>query len=632
MAVAGPPTSRAKLFIPGLIALLVCVAATLMLTLQHLAGMNLPGCGPSSACAGIFKTAWGHVPVVMYPVSSIGLAYFAAMLVGWLGWSGAIAGRLVWLVRLGAIVSVIYLFVIVTGGHLCHYCLITHAANLVFWLIVESAKPKTVVTKQPSGALAALAIVFLGCTAALATTEFIRNRQVAANEQAAQQASAQEIIQKTGGANATTGNDEGPPRPDKTDPIAGPTLPTDTRPPFTGRFRQGPVNAPIRIVMFSDFQCTDCKAIDAQIRQILATRTDVSVSHKHFPMCKDCNRLMGNSNMHPNACWAARASEAAGILKGNDGFWQMHEWLFNQGGSFTDASFPADLQRLGYDPQQFIALMSSQQTLDLVKADIEEALSLGLNFTPMIFINGVELKGFTAPNALINTVNQVASTNPPAGTPEQDRPPLAVDKYVEDWRLARVRTLPADLASFPKGPADAKVNITIWSDLQLPATAELHFALQKIIDAGGPGAPTIRITYRHFPFNQECNPNVPRTQYPHGCRAAKALEAAGRVGGADAYWKMFLWMMHHHSTFSEAELQRGVLEQKLDVVKFNEAIDHPEVAAAIADDVQAGKAMTVGQNPHGIPTVVVNGRIIPRWKLEGADVLGRIIQEAAAGK
>src|SRR5262245_440149 len=99
------PTSRAKLFLPGLIALVVCVAATLMLTLQHLAGMSLPGCGPSSACAGIFKTAWGHVPGVMYPVSSIGLAYFAAMLVGWLGWSSAIVTRVAWLVRLGALVS-----------------------------------------------------------------------------------------------------------------------------------------------------------------------------------------------------------------------------------------------------------------------------------------------------------------------------------------------------------------------------------------------------------------------------------------------------------------------------------------------------------------------------------------------
>ena len=634
VAAAVQPASRAKLFVPGLIALVVAVAATLMLTLQHLAGMSLPGCGPSSACAGIFKTAWGHLPGVMYPVSSIGLAYFAAMLVGWLGWSAAIATRLVWLVRFGALVSVIYLFVIATGGHLCHYCLITHATNLIFWLIVETARPKSAISAQATGALAALAIVFLGLTAALATTEFVRNRQVAADEAAKQAKSAQEIIQKSGGANATTpilpNNNVGPPRPNFTATVDGPPRPepADTRPAFTGRYRIGPRNAPIRIVMFSDFQCTDCRAIEMQARQIVASRTDVSVSHKHFPMCKDCNRMMGNSNMHPNACWAARASEAAAILKGEAGFWEMHHWLFDVGGSFTDASFPGDLQRMGYDPQQFIAVMQSPATLEPVKADIDEAISLGLNFTPMIFVNGVELKGFTAPNALINTVNQVAASNPQPGSPEDDNPPRAIDKYVDDWKQARVRMMPADIAAFPRGPEDAPINITVWSDLQLPATAEFNFALNKLIEGGA----KVRYTYRHFPFNQACNPNVQRTQHPHACRAAQALEAAGRVGGADAYWKMYEWMMNHHSTFSEAELQKQVLIQKLDVVKFNEAIANPEVAAAIADDVQAGVTMSVGQMPHGIPTIVVNGRIIPRWKLEGADVLGKILEEAAAGR
>jgi protein-disulfide isomerase len=222
----------------------------------------------------------------------------------------------------------------------------------------------------------------------------------------------------------------------------------------------------------------------------------------------------------------------------------------------------------------------------------------------------------------------VAARNPPPGTPEQDQPPRAADKYVEDWIQATQRTLPTESAAYPKGPADAKVAITVWSDLQVPAPAEFNLALRKLMDAGA----NVRYTFRNYPFNQACNPNVPRTQHPHACRAAMALEAAGRVGGAEAYWNMYEWMMNHHSTFSERELQQQVLIQKLDVVAFNQAIDSPEVAAAVAEDVQAGRVMSVGQNPHGIPTIVVNGRIIPRWRLEGADVLGRILQEAAAGR
>src|SRR6185295_4441596 len=93
-----------------------------------------------------------------------------------------------------------------------------------------------------------------------------------------------------------------PPAPAAAPPITIPTL-------FTGRYRMGPEVAPIRVVMFTGYQCPDCRKMEPQVEELLKTRKDVSISIKHFPFCPDCNRH--TPMMQPNGCWAARAAEAA---------------------------------------------------------------------------------------------------------------------------------------------------------------------------------------------------------------------------------------------------------------------------------------------------------------------------------
>ncbi len=76
--------------------------------------------------------------------------------------------------------------------------------------------------------------------------------------------------------------------------------------------------------MLTDYQCIDCQKVEREIEEILASRSDVSLSVKHYPMCAEaapgvpCNPYV-KQTLHANACWAARAAEAAGILKGDQG-------------------------------------------------------------------------------------------------------------------------------------------------------------------------------------------------------------------------------------------------------------------------------------------------------------------------
>ena len=90
-----------------------------------------------------------------------------------------------------------------------------------------------------------------------------------------------------------------------------------------------------------------------------------------------------------------------------DAFWQLHYWLFDRRGSFTKTELVGGLRELGYAEHQieeFQRIMQSERTLKLVSADVDEAVLLGLHFTPMIFINGVELKGWNVANAVTGAV------------------------------------------------------------------------------------------------------------------------------------------------------------------------------------------------------------------------------------
>ena len=55
---------------------------------------------------------------------------------------------------------------------------------------------------------------------------------------------------------------------------------------------------------------------------MIAATPDASLAIRHFPMCKACNPHA--LDLHPNACWAARAAEAASIVGGDAAFWRMH--------------------------------------------------------------------------------------------------------------------------------------------------------------------------------------------------------------------------------------------------------------------------------------------------------------------
>ena len=260
-------------------------------------------------------------------------------------------------------------------------------------------------------------------------------------------------------------------------------------------------------------------------------------------------------------------------------------------------------------------------------ADIEEAIELGIYFTPMVFINGKQLRGWQARNALVRAVDKVAATNPPPMTAAADHPPEAAEKYINDWRdnTAR-RNMASDSVPHMLGPADAPARIVIWGDYQEPGTASLDARIRRILaDRNG----DVSYTFRHYPFNTSCNPHlVVPTRHGQACRMAQAAEAAARFGGEDAYWGMHEWLFANQTAFTDAKLQAQVTKMGLPMSAFMSELSSANIAAAIGNDCSVGKRVGL----RGIPMLFVNEKQVPAVEPGGGAGAGAYCRGGGAGR
>lgn len=588
-------------FALGALGLAVSATFSGIMAAQHIFGLTLPGCGAESACAAATNSVWGKLPVVGWPLSHVGAAWFLALLAAWVMSRGAFTGPIKWLARLSAVGSVVLIGAMISGGYVCPWCLGVHSGCL-FFVVVMEVGTRGITTAVPGKAVGSAAALAIVTTAGLALAEAATKQRVEEEQEGQRGAAVEQIISK--------GDEDAAPDGEA----------------FTGRYLYGPEEAAIRIVIISDYQCPDCKKIEMQLRQVLEERDDVSVSAKHFPFCTMCNKNVPR-NLHPNACWAARAAEIAGQLGGDEAFWKMHFWLFDKEGKFETA---AELREgiaaagLADQAQEFMSRMTpdSVKEIDtLIKADIEEAVALGLHFTPMVFINGVELKGVFARDALLRTVEEVAATNPTPRTAAADRPPMAIGKYVDDWQQGDIRLL-EDASDWVLGDRDAPVRLVMWSDYTSEHTATAFGYVEELMKS----RPYLSFRFRHYPLDEDCNMRFKdKTVLENGCEVSRLIEAAGQLGGEAKYWEAHKWILQNRPLVgSPGLLPAAASALGLDVDQLVARAASEEVASAIQEDVRAAYRIPA----RGFPAFVLNDRFIPRWQLDGESVMDVLVNAA----
>ncbi len=602
-------------FALGALFLGLSVVSSLLMVLEHIGGLSLPGCGPGSGCDEAARSVWGSVPVggSKWPVSFVGFAYFAGAFVAWLMSREGTTSLFRNMVRLGALVSIGYIILMVANGYVCWYCIGSHAGNLAFWLLMERTRAAWSPSLRP---VLACVVVFAVASSVTGSVKWQREARTLAESDRKADESIQQLISER--------------RVDREPVQVGVVDPEGEGKGFTGRYRVGPEEAPIRIVMITDYQCPDCRAVEMKAREVLKRRDDVSLSIKHFPMDKRCNPEV-NRTLHANACWGARAAETAGILRGNEGFWQMHNWLFDNRGQFTNDVLNEALKGFGYDVQEFLQTMQGPIPQGLILEDIREAVDLGLHFTPMIFINGLQLRNVYEANAgkLVEAVEKLAATNPPPMPATVDQPPRAVEKYVGDWEANPTLPLPADAYAWPRGPSSARVKVVIWGDLQEKGTVELDRAVVRWMA----DKPDVQYSFRHFPFHQECNPVLAvESKHPYACLASRAAEAAGQLGGIDGYWRMHDWLMENHQKVSDQSLRQAASELGFNPDALIQMMSTDAVKGAIEEDCVAAKRSKDTQVTllwrSSIPTIYINNKLVPWWRIKEQVIIDKILDAA----
>ncbi len=150
---------------------------------------------------------------------------------------------------------------------------------------------------------------------------------------------------------------------------------------------RGNINAEVTIVEYSDLECPFCKRFHETMKQALAEYGDkVRWVYKHFPL----------DQLHPKADKEAEAAECAGELGGNDAFWAYIDKIFEvtpSNNGLDPALLPAIAQDLGLDRGKFESCLSSGKYAELVEAQFQEGMRLGVDGTPGSFVNGERVRG-----------------------------------------------------------------------------------------------------------------------------------------------------------------------------------------------------------------------------------------------
>lgn len=160
-------------------------------------------------------------------------------------------------------------------------------------------------------------------------------------------------------------------------------LKTDLSPSF------GTAGAPVVLVVFSDFECPNCKEEALGLRQNLlsAFPNQVRLYFKDFPL----------EQIHP---WAKPAAIAGRCIfrESPAAFWQYHDWVYEHQGEITADNLKTKVLEFAQtakdlDGMQLGRCMDTKATEADINASIAEGKALRIDATPTLFVNGRRLIG-----------------------------------------------------------------------------------------------------------------------------------------------------------------------------------------------------------------------------------------------
>lgn len=139
---------------------------------------------------------------------------------------------------------------------------------------------------------------------------------------------------------------------------------------------RGDLNAPIKIVEYSDTECPFCKRYHLTMKQVMENYGDkVAWVYRHSPI----------DSIHSKARKEMEATECANELGGNEKFWEYLDKIYeitpaNNGLDLTE--LPKIAESIGLDVASFNACLEEGKYQTKIDADLENAVATGGGGTP----------------------------------------------------------------------------------------------------------------------------------------------------------------------------------------------------------------------------------------------------------
>jgi len=343
----------------------------------------------------------------------------------------------------------------------------------------------------------------------------------------------------------------------------------------------GPLDAPVTIVAWSDYQCGYCNRVQSTLDH-LARLYPGQLRWVHRTMPLDDENTMVSE--------AALAADAQGR------FLPMNDRLYALGGRVDRPTVELLARELGLDLVRFRADLDSHAFRPAIDADMADARALGVSGTPTFFINGRALFGNQPLPVFVDVVDQelaraagqrggyealVASGKPtadaPSSTSNAQHPLVPSTTY----------RMGLGLPGHQSGPDNALVTIVVWSDFQCPFCAKQAPVLAEL-RAKYPDE--IRVVYRHLAMGFHRDASL----------AAEAAVAAAEQG---KFWAFHDQVFGNFGHLTRADLESYAQAIGLDMVAFRAALDQRRYRDAIVAEGAAAEALGV----DGTPTMFING-------------------------
>jgi len=157
--------------------------------------------------------------------------------------------------------------------------------------------------------------------------------------------------------------------------------PARTLIPTAGRPSHGPVDAPVTLVEFADFQCPYCGGLSPTLKQIQEDYKDkLRVVYLQFPL----------ADIHPEA---EKAAEASLCAYEQNKFWELHDAMFGDQQNLSIEELKRKASQLSMDVAAFTVCLDEGRYFPEIRADVNEGVKAGVEGTPAMFINGRLLIG-----------------------------------------------------------------------------------------------------------------------------------------------------------------------------------------------------------------------------------------------